>query len=163
MKKNESLDFLSILANSGQNIDFWNTFAQQIKRWRMTMKVKVVMKVVVMVAMKVVDEVSDENGEWLILSCLTGFEMDKRTEICDCRVTFMTGKEQVSLKHIKKKIWILGVQLLFSLRKHLHDHQEKCQQYSLTYYYFFIFFSEDYADIFSSHIFLFSNQIYPHN
>ena len=54
------------------------------------MKVKVVMKVVVMVAMKVVDEVSDENGEWLILSCLTGFEMDKRTEICDCRVAFVT-------------------------------------------------------------------------
>ena len=27
----------------------------------------------------------------------------------------------------------------FSLRKHLHDHWENCQQYSLTYYYFFSF------------------------
>ena len=28
----------------------------------------------------------------------------------------------------------------FSLRKHLHNHQENCQQYSFTYYYFFTFF-----------------------
>ena len=43
------------------------------------------------------DEDSDEWGEWLILSCLRGFEdkqtdrhMNKRMDICECRVASVT-------------------------------------------------------------------------
>ena len=53
------------------------------------------MNVVVKVVIKVVDESCDEGGEWMILSCLKGFEngrTDKWKDICECKVASATEK-----------------------------------------------------------------------
>ena len=62
------------------------------------MKVKVEMKVVVMVAMKIVEYVSDENGEWLILSCLTVFEK-QQTDGQTNKQTFVIVELLLQLKN----------------------------------------------------------------
>ena len=56
---------------------------------------KVVMNVVVKVVIKVVDESCDEGGEWMILSCLKGFEdgrTDEWADICEFKVASATEK-----------------------------------------------------------------------